>query len=377
MVISESKVALLLPSLEGGGTENFIVNLANQLASSNLAVDLVVGQKKGPFLSDVSASVQIIEFATDVKLRVLFKAIKYLRTAKPDIVMSSLDHYNIIMILAAKLAGYKGRKIISQRATIGPVYRHNSWLKRKIYLFLIRITYPQADAIICNSQTAARELSQEFNVDEASLNTIHNWVDIDKINLLAKENIDHKWYQRSKQPLLVSIGSVSPIKDRKTLIEAFAIVRKRFDARLAIIGACPDPNELSEINNLIESKGLADHILVAGFEKNPYKWIEKADLLVGSSTTEGCPNHILEGLALNKAIVATDCPGDTAFLLENGKWGELVPVGNSEKMAIAICAKLASRGKIASNERALHFSVTRVLNLYLEILFEAKRNLVS
>lgn len=373
MPISKPNIALFIPSLEGGGAEKFTVNLANQLASKRLTIDLVVGQKIGPFLEDVSASVRIVDFATDKKLTVLFRAINYFRTVKPDVVMSSLDHYNVIMIVAAGLAGYKGRKVISQRATIEPVYRLSSWLKRNIYRLLIRITYPKADAIICNSHAAAHELSQEFAVDEAKLNTIHNWVDIERIGLLSNERIDCEWYHKSDQPLLVSVGSVSPIKDRKTLVEAFAIVRKQFDVRLAIIGACPDSDELRKINKLIETRGLSGNIFISGFEKNPYKWIGNADMLVSSSTTEGCPNHILEGLALGKAIVATDCPGDTAFLLEYGKWGELVPVENSEKMAMAICARLASRGGIDNSERAQDFSVIRSLNLYLDVLFEAKR----
>jgi glycosyltransferase involved in cell wall biosynthesis len=73
-----------------------------------------------------------------------------------------------------------------------------------------------------------------------------------------------------------------------------------------------------------------------GFQDNPYPWIDKARILIHSAKFEGLPTILIEGLMLNKLIVATDCPTGPKEILNEGKAGILVPVGNAEAMAEAL-----------------------------------------
>jgi glycosyltransferase involved in cell wall biosynthesis len=103
--------------------------------------------------------------------------------------------------------------------------------------------------------------------------------------------------------------------------------------------------------------------------------MKQASVLVSSSVTEGCPNQVLEGLALGIPIVATDCPGDTAEILGHGKWGRLVPVADPARMAKAILATLDDPNPPDGTLRAADFSPEKTTHAYLNVLLARSSNL--
>jgi glycosyltransferase involved in cell wall biosynthesis len=140
---------------------------------------------------------------------------------------------------------------------------------------------------------------------------------------------------------------------------------------LALIGdelVQGDGSEKERLRQLTVNLGLFDHVLFAGFDPNPYKWMSAAAVFVSSSTAEGFPNVIAEALAVGCPVVATDCPGDTAKLLEDGRWGRLVPVGNPESMATAILEALDDPSPSDGLMRAANFSPSKIVREYLQVL---------
>ncbi len=134
------------------------------------------------------------------------------------------------------------------------------------------------------------------------------------------------------------------------------------------MGESGQPAERNKIECLISDLGLAEHIYLSDFDSNPYKWMKRAAVIVSSSITEGCPNQLLEALALGIPIVATDCPGDTAVLLGHGKWGRLVPFGDPASMAAALLASLNDTEPTDGTVRAIDFSPARTVRAYLKVL---------
>lgn len=361
-------LAFFLPNLEAGGAERAIVALANSIANLDVTVDLVLADAVGPYLAEVSSAVRIVKLCSKAKVSVIARLVRYLTDHHPRVVMSCLDLSNIQLIVAARLARFKGRTVIGQRATIAPVYAHYGTLHRLAYSFAIRAAYPRADFVICNSHAAAAEVRAIIGMHTARVIALHNSVDAERINRLADEPLGDYWFLNNCTPLILSVGSVTSIKDRTTLVRAFAIVRARRDVRLAIVGAHPETAERHKIETLVAELGLTEHVRLAGFEANPFKWMRRAALLVSSSITEGCPNQLLEGLALGVPIVATDCPGDTAELLQYGKWGRLVPVADPQRMAEAILATLDDAGLPDGRLRAADFAPAKVTSAYLNVL---------
>jgi glycosyltransferase involved in cell wall biosynthesis len=179
--------------------------------------------------------------------------------------------------------------------------------------------------LISNSRAAANEVRELLRVPAGRVTVIPNAVDIDRINRLAGEVLNDHWFSKCQCPLIVSVGSLTARKDVGTLIKALAIVKAKRDVRLAIIGKGYGPTEVRRIERLIIELGLE----------------------------------------------ATDCPGDTAELLGHGKWGRLVPVGDPERMAIAILAALDDESPPDGRSRAADFSPASTAGAYLKVLLPA------
>ncbi len=366
-------VAFYLPDLESGGAERAIVALANGLSSRGLSITLVLGNAKGPFLAEVSPVVRVENLSMDGstgKIGMIFRLARYLKANRPRSVMSSLDVPNVQLVAAANIARYAGLVAIGQRATIGPVYQRCGYVRKIAYVTAMRLAYRCADVVICNSSAAADEVCALFRMGRERVISIHNSVDSEQINSLANAELTDLWSSGQSTPLIVSVGSITHLKDRSTLIKAFALVRKQRAVRLAIVGASYESEEHAKVVNLISELGLNEQVRLCGFDPNPYRWMRRAAVLVSSSLTEGCPNQLLEGLALGIPIVATDCPGGTGEVLENGKWGRLVPVGDIQRMADAILATLDDRAPPNGRLRAGDFSPFRVTSTYQRVLMD-------
>lgn len=72
-----------------------------------------------------------------------------------------------------------------------------------------------------------------------------------------------------------------------------------------------------QLNALIEEYGLEQRVIIPGFQKNPYNWIRRADMLVLCSDHEGLPNVLVEALILQTRVVSTDCPSGPREILGN------------------------------------------------------------
>ena len=166
-------------------------------------------------------------------------------------------------------------------------------------------------------------------------------------------------------PVILGVGSLTPLKDFGTLIRAFAIVRSHRPCRLVILGEGPERGRLTA---MARQAGVADDVLMAGFVANPFAWMRQARVFVSASLTEGCPNALMQALAVGTPIVSTDAAGGTSEILENGHWGRLVPVAAPGAMAEAIDECLDSGANPHARARASDFSHDLIASQYLDVL---------
>jgi len=96
--------------------------------------------------------------------------------------------------------------------------------------------------------------------------------------------------------------------------------------------------------------------------------MKRAGVFVLSSRWEGLPNVLIQALALGTPLVSTDCPSGPAEILENGRWGKLVPVGDVEALAEAILASFKQTAKPSVQIRAFDFNLERTVAAYLRVL---------
>ena len=115
--------------------------------------------------------------------------------------------------------------------------------------------------------------------------------------------------------------------------------------------------------------GVEDDIAFPGFVENPFSYMRRAALFVLSSRYEGLANVLIEAMACGTPVVSTDAPYGPAEILEGGRWGPLVPVGDAEALAAAIVGCL-NGGAVSTAElerRADDFSVERLVPVYEDL----------
>lgn len=356
-----SYIAIFIPSLRGGGAERVMVSLANDFAARGHRVDLVLVEAVGPYLSDVSADVRIIDLDAGRALFSYLPLVKYLRRNVPDVLMSALSHTNIIAILARMSANVGTRLIISERSTT--LNGGNGW-ERRLVRRLMRRLYPRADGVIAVSNSLKTELEDRFRLNPKFVFAIGNPVDVEQNARLAELPVNHPWMSESV-PVIVAVGRLVDQKDYPTLLKAFFLIRKVRAVRLVILGEGP---LLDSLQRFCDVNGIADDVQFVGFMPNPFSWMARASVYVLSSKIEGFPNTLIQALSVGSKVVSTDCPTGPSEILALGTWGTLVPVGNPRALADAVIEAIDNETMLNVRDRSYDFSHERIGTLYLNIL---------
>ena len=331
-------VCLYFPSYGDGGVEKMTVNLAHGLSDAGIKVDFIVPQQTAPYLSGLEQKVKFITPPSN-KSQHLSWLVRYLISSHPDVLMSLKQDASINAIKAkkrcraeTKIVVRTGTALLSRFALRGTIFLKRWYKSRKLKHY-----YQQADGHITVAQGSRKELHELIQIPEDAIIVIKNPVITPSLLKLQHETIDHPWFASSSDPLIMGMGGFRTQKDFSTLIRAFARLRKSRPCRLILAGKGRQEKRLVR---LCQELGIENDVLFPGFIDNPYPWLKRADLFVLSSLWEGSPNVLTEALALGTPVVATDCQSGPGEILQDGKYGELVPLGDPQAMCEAMARTL-------------------------------------
>ncbi len=365
---SSSQIAIYLRLLSGGGAERMMVNLMQGFVDQGLSVDLVLNKADGPYLNLVPPQVRIIDLHAPRMLQGLPKLAGYLRRERPAAMLTTL-HYNIeIAIWAKRLAGVNTRLSVREANTLSSQSKYcktDQWSGR-----LARWFYPWADEVIAVSHGVADDLLQVTGMPTDRVKVVYNPVITPSLIENSKADLDHPWLanqanRNQATPVVLGVGRLSEQKDFSTLIKAFAQVRQHRAAHLLILGVGPERQALSE---LAASLGVKADVDFLGFVNNPHAYMKQSDVFVLSSKWEGLPNVLIEAMAVGTPVVSTNCPSGAAEILAKGKYGELVEIGDSQTMAIAIEKVLDGNVKSVGADWLRQFTLKAAVENYLPVL---------
>ena len=359
-------IALFLPSLRGGGAEKVMVNLALGFVEQGLKVDLVLAKAEGPYLSRVPEEVRVVDLGARRVLYSLPGLVRYLRRERPQAMLSALNYANIVAIWAKLLARVQTHLVVSEHNTLSCSTQNASSVRVKLLPLLIKIFYPYADAVVAVSHGVAEDLITMTGLPMEKVKVIYNPVITPELFAKAEEPLGHPWFRPGEPPVVLGVGRLTKQKDFPTLIRAFALVRKERPARLMILG---EGEERPKLETLARELGIEEDFVLPGFVENPYKYMKRASAFVLSSRWEGLPAVLIEALALGVPVISTNCPSGPAEILEHGKWGCLVPVGEPHLLARAILEILQNDVRIPSHKTAWErFSKENAVIAYLQVL---------
>jgi glycosyltransferase involved in cell wall biosynthesis len=227
--------------------------------------------------------------------------------------------------------------VITEHNCISQEAQFTEQVSARLIPFTIKLLYPLADEVIAVSHGVAKELDALIPYRKKATHVIYNAVVTPEIYHLAQAEVEHPWFQDKNLPIVVGAGRFVRQKDFSTLLNAFADLSATIKARLVLLGS---GREQDELQSLVSRLGLEDQVWISGFVKNPYAYLSRADVFVLSSQWEGLPTIIIEAIALGIPVVSTDCPSGPSEILQQGKYGRLVPVGDVRAMSQAIADTL-------------------------------------
>ena len=364
------KITFFIPNLRVGGAENVLRMMINVLIDRypQYTIALCLASANGEIVSEIDRRITIIDFSRSNVKYCLYDLIQYFRRERPDYFVASLDYANIIASLAHKLSRSKSKLILWEHSVTSI---HSQTTISKFFIlryFLVNIFYKHAHYIIAVSKVIAKDLASKFGMLEEKLYIIYNPIECNKIIQLANQQEVDYYPEIDKKQYIISVGRLVQAKNYPLLIKAYSLLAENGVFKLIIVGDGPEKQHLQQ---LISELNLDGRVVLVGYLNNPFPLMKKAKLIVSSSNWEGLPLVLLESLALKKNIVATDCPGGPREILDNGKFGLLVPINNPEKLAEGISRIINGEVKFDEDvllQRAKYFSLEKSFNQFMEII---------
>lgn len=360
-----ARIALFIPTLNGGGAERVMLNLGKEIASRGYPVDLVVGRASGPLLDEVPAAVRLIDLKCSRILATLPHLVQYLRTTRPVGLLSTIGHANVIALWARILSRVPVRIIVRETSTPSEAGAHARLLRSRFMPFLAKVFYPGADGIVAASQGMAEDIAHVFQIPRERIEVIYNPAISAELFRQSTEPITHPWFQPGAPPVVLGIGRLHRAKDFPLLIKAFSLLKDRCQARLVILG---EGEERLELGAKARALGVEAEVDLPGFVSNPFPYMRQAGVFVLSSAWEGLPNALIQALALGTPVVSTDCRSGPREILKEGTLGELIPVGNPEVMSKTIEAVLGGKRFPVQESDLDRFRSDAVTQKYLDLI---------
>jgi N-acetylgalactosamine-N,N'-diacetylbacillosaminyl-diphospho-undecaprenol 4-alpha-N-acetylgalactosaminyltransferase len=336
-------ILLLNDSMANGGAERAMANLANELVDRGRKVFLVSLEDSLGYELDARIAYSACRakflgvFHKFVALFIdSFRLYRFLKKNRIGIVLSYQNRSNITNILC-KWVGSHHTAILSERIYTPHYYKEG--IASFVLKTLVKITYNSADAIVCNAMDIANGLKRYFRILKPPLFVINNGYDFDRIKTLAATPLEKRLKDYfSENRVIITMGRLSKQKGQHYLIRAFSLLADKSDQKLVILGEGPLRNELQA---LVESLDLVNHVLFLGHQDNPYKFLARASLFVLPSVYEGYPNALAEASICGLPLIAFDFKSGARDILGDSEFGRLVKVGDVEGLANALESKVS------------------------------------
>jgi len=308
-------VLLVVPSLDAGGAERVIVNLANGLARAGASPRVLVLDRldrAGMLADQLDAGVRLDALGHGRLRRAAPALLRHIRHQPPDVLLSTLIHVNLLLCAARSLLPTSTMLIVRE-----PIHApeqlegHPTRRRRRAQAWL----YPRADLILATSPTMVQDLRA---LTGGVVELLHNPVDVDALRAAASRHraeplatpdlAAHSPAPTDRQGRrFVNVGRLTAQKAQGALLEHFASCAGPAD-RLTIIGDGPLHDELVASAAAL---GITDRLELVAAGPAHVAHVARADVFVLTSEHEGMPNAVLESLALGVPVLA---PADLEVL---------------------------------------------------------------
>lgn len=338
MTAAKPRLALYGFHRGNNGIGRVMCNLANGVVAGGVAVDLLVSHADSADLTLLDSAVRVLPLGAHRGRLAVTRLADYLGRERPTVLLANREWANRQALAARRRAGVPVQLAfrVGSPPSAGLARRH--WPSRLWHGSRLRRSYWQADHVIANSSGVAADLAAVTGLPAQRVCVLKNPSVPADLERQMRAPLQAPWPDGAACPVVMAAGRLVAAKDFTTLLHAFARLRCQWPSRLVILGEGPLRGELGTQARRL---GIGDDVALPGFVADPAAWMARAALFVLSSRFEGSPNVLIEALACGTPAVSTDCPHGPRDILEHGRWGRLVPVGDAGALAEAMAATLA------------------------------------
>lgn len=347
------KVLFILPNVAVGGVERVRLTLMQQFVADGIECLLALRRCRGELIELARAIAPVHELAPGGMYQFLPALAKLIRRENPTHVVTAFSDVGLLTWIALKMTRSRAKWVHSADNT------HSSIASRPGFFGILRsraenrmasFTYRRVDAIVAVSDGIRQEIIDWFRIPPSRVSTIYNPVVAgDELLVMTRGRPAGQLVSK-----IVAVGRLVNQKGFDVLVRAMVDVPGKW--RLDIWGEGP---ERSSLGKLICQSGLEAKVHLRGYTSKPFEVMRSADIYVMTSRHEGLGNTLIEALACQCQVVATDCPHGPREILQGEKLGQLVPVDDSKALACAISRAIEGEVYVAPKlllDRATHFS---------------------
>jgi len=324
--MTQKRLILFIPSIEGGGVEKNLFIISNYLKDKikKISIISISNKFKNRFSSKIKFISPKAEFWDTIGRRKKFLVALYLlflEILKDRNILVFCFQGNVYCTLLCKLLGIK----IIVRSNSAP----DGWSQNKFKYIVFKYVLRSADKIIVNSLDFKKKLN------------------------------------------IINVGRYTDQKDQLTLLKAANRIKDKIKFNLLIVGRGVEKKNLIKY---IHENNLSRQVKLINFQNNPFNLIKSSDIFILSSLYEGLPNVLLESQVLKKFIISSNCPTGPREILLNGKAGFLFNVGDYKKLSNLILdysknKKLLSKKILVGYKNLSRFDYKKNLDNYLKIIY--------
>lgn len=354
------KILYLITGLGLGGAEKVVCDLADQM--SNLGHQVKIAYLTGEILvRPKNVNVDIIPLDLNNLYELYSASNKYkklIQDFQPDVVHAHMVHANIFTRI--NRIGCAIPKLICTA--------HNSNEGGRLRMIAYRLTNFLSDFNSNVSQEATESLISKGAFNKNNLTTVYNGIDLSKFK-------SFKTAKKNDEIMVLSVGRFNEQKDYPNLFKAIKILKDNSLIEKVKFYIAGDGDLRPQLEKTIEDFRINNNIILLGKRSDIPELLNQADYFVLSSRHEGLPTVVIEAMACETFVVATDCGGSAEIL---GETGILVPIQNSEALAKGLEQAMSltedqirNNGKLARERVKKLFSLEASVNKWLA-LYEAE-----
>lgn len=290
----------------------------------------------------VTRALPVNESPTALRLRLplaFARLVAQIRRERPAIVCSHGLLCNMLVVLAKKVLRGDFATVAFEHSS--PAIHYGASRMRRLKCWLVSQTYRRHDAVVGVSRGVKEDLVSMFPPLRGKVRTIYNGVPLDEVREQSASRQAPARADAAAPYHVVAVGRLEAVKDYATLIDAAALLDDP-GIHFTILG---EGSEHGALQRRIDARPSRSPVTLAGHIDNPFPVIAGAGAFALTSVRESFGNVLVEALCLGVPVISTDCPHGPAEILDAGRYGLLVPVGDAAALAAAV-RRLAYDGRM-------------------------------